>query len=87
MFGLLVLTLGPLVASLFVLSGFILFRVGIFGLVRLDIFDYCVHELTHVLDSSLEPAELVHQRLKLTIPFQDNYCSLGYNCVSGVHYI
>ena len=75
------LALRPFAVVLFILASFVFLRVGIFGLVRLGIFDYCVHELTHVLDSSLEPAEFVHQRLKLTIPFQDNYCSLGYNCV------
>ena len=81
------LSLGSLAAPLFILAGFVLLRVDIFNIVRLGIFDYCVHELTHVLDSSLEPAELVHQRIELAIPFQDNFYCLGSDSVGGVDYL
>ena len=68
------LTLVSFATVLFVLSGFIFHRVGVFGFVRLSILDHNVHELSHVLDSSLESAKLVHQRLELAIPFQDDHC-------------
>ena len=81
------LVLGSFATILFILAGFVFLRVSIFGLVRLGIFDHCVHELSHVLDSSLELAKFVHRGLELAVPFQDNHCSLGCNSVSGVDYI
>ena len=81
------LALGSFAAVLFTRTGFVFPRVGIFSFIRLDIFDYRVHEFTHVFDSSLEPDEFVHQRLKLTIPFQDDYDSLGCDSVRGVNCI
>src|SRR5437764_1364596 len=80
-FGMLVLNLGSFATVLFVLVGFILFRVGIFGFVRLGVLDDSIHEFSHVLDRSLESAKLVDQRLELAIPFQDNHCCLSSNSV------
>ena len=75
------LALGPFVAVLFILAGFVFLRVGVLGFVGLGILDHIVHELSHLLDSSLELAKLVHQGLELAIPFQDEYCSLSSNSI------
>ena len=58
--GLLILTLGSFAAVLFILDDFILFRVNILGFIRLSLLDNRVHEFSHVLDRSLESAELVY---------------------------
>src|ERR1041385_3564124 len=57
-FGLLILILGCF-ATILVLAGFILLRFSILGFVRLGVFDDYVHELSYVLDRSLDSAKFV----------------------------
>src|SRR4051794_14672971 len=58
--GLLILALRSFAIALFILGGFILFRVSVIGFVRLDILDDRIHELSHLTDRPLESAEFLY---------------------------